>query len=76
MSGGGRQRLGLARAALRDSSTLVLDDELSSLDVATAARVFAALGSLPEDRTPSSSRIEHPYGQRPRKRARVAEGDN
>ena len=51
MSGGERQRLGLARAALRDSSTLVLDDALSSLDVATAARVFAALGSLSEDRT-------------------------
>ena len=51
MSGGERQRLGLARAALRDSPALVLDDALSSLDVATAARVFAALGSLSEDRT-------------------------
>ena len=30
---------------------MVLDDALSSLDVATAARVFAALGSLSEDRT-------------------------
>ena len=29
----------------------MLDDALSSLDVATAARVFAALGSLSEDRT-------------------------
>ena len=51
MSGGERQRLGLARAALRDSPALVLDDALSSLDVATAARVFAALGALSEDRT-------------------------
>ena len=51
MSGGERQRLGLARAALRDCPILVLDDALSSLDVATAARVFAALGSLSEDRT-------------------------
>ena len=51
MSGGERQRLGLARAALRDSPALVLDDALSSLDVATAARVFAALGSLSADRT-------------------------
>ena len=51
MSGGERQRLGLARAALRDSPTLVLDDAMSSLDVATAARIFAALGSLSEERT-------------------------
>ncbi|MDE0442735.1 MAG: ABC transporter ATP-binding protein [Gammaproteobacteria bacterium] len=51
MSGGERQRLGLARAALRDSPALVLDDALSSLDVATAGRVFAALGSLSQDRT-------------------------
>ena len=51
MSGGERQRLGLARAALRDSPVLVLDDALSSLDVATAARVFAALGTLSEERT-------------------------
>ena len=51
MSGGERQRLGLARAALRDSPALVLDDALSSLDVATAARIFAALGTLSENRT-------------------------
>ena len=51
ISGRERQRLGLARAALRDSPALVLDDALSSLDVATAARVFAALGTLSEDRT-------------------------
>ena len=51
MSGGERQRLGLARAALRNSPALVLDDALSSLDVATAARIFAALGSLSKDRT-------------------------
>ena len=51
MSGGERQRLGLARVALRDCPALVLDDALSSLDVATAARVFAALGSLSRDHT-------------------------
>ena len=46
MSGGELQRLGLARAALGNAPVLVLDDALSSLDVATAARVFAALRSL------------------------------
>lgn len=51
MSGGERQRLGLARAVLTDSPTLVLDDALSSLDVATAARVFSALRSLKDVHT-------------------------
>ena len=51
MSGGELQRLGLARAALGNAPVLVLDDALSSLDVATAARVFAALRSLSAART-------------------------
>ena len=51
MSGGELQRIGLARAALGNAPVLVLDDALSSLDVATAARVFAALRSLSAMRT-------------------------
>ena len=51
LSGGELQRLGLARAALSDAPVLVLDDALSSLDVATAARVFAALRAVGTDRT-------------------------
>lgn len=51
LSGGELQRLGLARAALSDAPVLVLDDALSSLDVATAARVFAALRTVGTDRT-------------------------
>jgi len=51
MSGGELQRIGLARAALGNPPVLVLDDALSSLDVATAARVFAALRSLSTSRT-------------------------
>lgn len=51
LSGGELQRLGLARAALGDAPILVLDDALSSLDVATAARVFAALRAVGTGRT-------------------------
>ena len=51
MSGGEHQRLGLARAALRNTSILILDDALSSLDVATEARVLAALRRLGRSRT-------------------------
>ena len=51
MSGGEHQRLGLARAALRDTPVLILDDALSSLDVATEARVLAALRELGRSRT-------------------------
>ena len=51
MSGGEHQRLGLARAALRDTPILILDDALSSLDVATEARVLAALRKLGASRT-------------------------
>ena len=51
MSGGEHQRLGLARAALRDTPILILDDALSSLDVATEARVLAALRRLGVSRT-------------------------
>ena len=51
MSGGERQRLGLARAALMATPVLILDDALSSLDVATEARVLAALRELGRSRT-------------------------
>ncbi|MDE2998763.1 MAG: ABC transporter ATP-binding protein [Gemmatimonadota bacterium] len=50
-SGGEHQRLGLARAAFRDTPILILDDALSSLDVATEARVLAALRRLGRSRT-------------------------
>jgi ATP-binding cassette subfamily B protein len=43
MSGGERQRLGLARAFARDPRLLVLDDATSSLDTLTEARVHAAI---------------------------------
>jgi ATP-binding cassette subfamily B protein len=51
MSGGERQRLGLARAALRRARVLVLDDATSSLDTATEARVLDSLAALASGRT-------------------------
>ena len=43
LSGGETQRLGLARALVRESRVLVLDDATSSLDTVTEARVAEAL---------------------------------
>lgn len=43
LSGGQKQRCAIARALLRDSPVLVLDDALSAVDTATEARILAAL---------------------------------
>lgn len=51
MSGGERQRLGIARAALRDARLLVLDDATSSVDTATEREVAGALAELRSGRT-------------------------
>lgn len=43
LSGGQKQRLAIARALLRDAPVLILDDALSAVDLATEARILAAL---------------------------------
>ena len=46
MSGGQRQRLGLARALYRDSKLLVLDEATSSLDAITESKVMETVKLL------------------------------
>jgi len=51
LSGGERQRISLARAFLRDSPILILDEPTSSVDVKTEARIMQATEDLMRGRT-------------------------
>jgi ATP-binding cassette subfamily B protein len=51
LSGGEAQRIGLARAIVRDPALLVLDDATASLDTVTEAKVDAALTTALPGRT-------------------------
>jgi ATP-binding cassette, subfamily B, bacterial len=51
LSGGQRQRVALARALVARPRVLILDDALSSVDMATEARILAGLGEALGDAT-------------------------
>jgi ABC-type multidrug transport system fused ATPase/permease subunit len=51
LSGGQAQRLALARAFLKDSPLLILDEPLANLDPEQAARLDVVLARLRVDRT-------------------------
>jgi ATP-binding cassette subfamily B protein len=51
LSGGQRQRITIARAIIRNSPILILDEPSSGLDPASEQLVFDALGNLMEGRT-------------------------
>ncbi|MEU4547069.1 ABC transporter ATP-binding protein [Nonomuraea dietziae] len=51
LSGGQRQRLAIARAILRDTPVLVLDEPMTGLDEKTAARIMEPLRVLMAGRT-------------------------
>ena len=51
LSGGQRQRIAIARAIIRDTPILVLDEPSASLDAESEDAVFAGLARLLEGRT-------------------------
>jgi len=51
LSGGQRQRIAIARAVIRNSPILILDEPSSGLDAASEQLVFAALDRLMEGKT-------------------------
>lgn len=51
LSGGQRQRMAIARAILRDSTLMMLDEATSSLDAATEREICETIKRLGQDRT-------------------------
>ena len=51
LSGGEKQRLSIARAMLKDSKIILLDEATSSLDAETENKIQKAINILTKDRT-------------------------
>lgn len=51
LSGGEKQRISLARAFLRNSPLLILDEPTSAMDVQTESKIFSALSEYSSGRT-------------------------
>lgn len=51
LSGGQRQRMSIARALLKDSQILILDDALSAVDAKTETEILSALRKERQDKT-------------------------
>lgn len=62
LSGGQKQRLAIARALLTQPAILILDDSTSAVDVATEARIQAALETFPHTRFIVAQRISSVLG--------------
>ncbi len=76
LSGGQRQRLAIARALLRDSPVLILDEALSSVDAENEAVIQQALDRLAQgqdDADPGAPAVER-HRRRPHSRARSRPG--
>src|SRR5690606_2068756 len=51
LSGGEWQKVAIARASMRDSDIIILDEPTAALDARAEAEVFARFKSLAEDKT-------------------------
>lgn len=51
LSGGQRQRMSIARALLKDSQILILDDALSAVDAKTETEILTSLRNERKDKT-------------------------